>query len=373
MKIVHVIEPFASGVAFFVKSLAETMPDDTHIVVHGERKEVMSAAEVKKLFPRENVRFVRWKSANRSINPIKDLKALRELYIILRRLKENNFIDAVHLHSSKSGFLGRLAGRMAGIRNVIYTPHGASFLSGKNILVRTFYRQLEKLGSTLGGKIVCCSESEFEAFKKIGIKASFINNGVSISNKKSKPFEKDKNRFTIVTSGRIVSQKNPALFNEIAHYFQELSQFEFVWIGDGDERGFLASDNIKVTGWQNEAEVRNMIENCDVYLSTSQYEGLSFTALHALSYNKPVLLSNCVGNRDVVIPGMNGDLFDNKDQAISMILKYYNNKDMLSVMGEYSRELCEQEFDRDNNYTGYRDIYKVIPGGIGFNDQLSIA
>src|SRR5262245_14496899 len=132
MKVVHVIEPFASGVAFFVKSLAETMPDDTHIVVHGERKEVMVADEVKKLFPRKNVRIVRWKSANRSINPIKDIMALRELYTILRRLKKNDFIDAVHLHSSKSGFLGRLACKLAGISNVVYTPHGAFFFAGKN-------------------------------------------------------------------------------------------------------------------------------------------------------------------------------------------------------------------------------------------------
>src|SRR5215471_1724474 len=139
MKVVHVIEPFASGVAFFVKSLAETMPNDTHIVVHGERKDVMDAIQVKKLFPAENVRFVRWKSANRSINPIKDLMALRELYTILTRLKQKNLVDVIHLHSSKSGFLGRLACRMAGIENVIYTPHGASFLSGKNFFVKNIY------------------------------------------------------------------------------------------------------------------------------------------------------------------------------------------------------------------------------------------
>lgn len=373
MKIVHVIEPFASGVAFFVKSLAETMPDDTHIVVHGERKEVMDAREVKKLFPKENVRFVRWKSANRSINPVKDIMALRELYTILRRLKDNNFIDAVHLHSSKSGFLGRFACKMAGITNVIYTPHGASFLSGKNIFIRGFYKRLEKLGNSLGGKIVCCSESEFEAYQKIGIKASFINNGINIPINAAKPTEKNKDKFTIVTSGRIVPQKNPSLFNDIALYFEGLDQFEFVWVGDGDGRNLLNAANVKVTGWENEEKVKEAIENCDVYLSTSHYEGLSFSALHALSYMKPVLLSNCVGNRDVVIPGMNGDLFDSKDQAISMILKYYNNKDMLMVMGEYSRELCEQEFDRDSNYSRYRKIYTVAPGGIGYNDQLSIA
>jgi glycosyltransferase involved in cell wall biosynthesis len=373
MKVVHVIEPFASGVAFFVKSLAETMPHDTHLVVHGERKEVMGAGEVKKLFPRENVRFVRWKSANRSINPVKDVMALRELHTILRRFKEKNLADVVHLHSSKSGFLGRLACRMAGIENVLYTPNGASFLSGKNFIVRGFYRQLEKLGNKLGGKVVCCSESEFEAYKNIGIGATYINNGINLSGQALKSIIKDNNRFTIVTSGRIVSQKNPALFNEIAAYFEGLGQFQFTWIGDGEDKHMLTSPNINITGWQHEEKAKELIENCDIYISTSQYEGLSFAALQALSYKKPVLLSNCVGNTDVVKQGMNGDLFNNSDDAIIKILQYYNNADMLSVMGDYSRELCEQEFDRNNNFSNYRQLYSVAAINFEYSKQISIA
>ena len=46
MVIVHIVEPFASGVAVFVRSLTEAMPTDVHIVVHGERKEEISAEEV---------------------------------------------------------------------------------------------------------------------------------------------------------------------------------------------------------------------------------------------------------------------------------------------------------------------------------------
>jgi hypothetical protein len=38
MIIVHVVEPFEAGVAVFVKLLSETMPDDTHIIIHGERR-----------------------------------------------------------------------------------------------------------------------------------------------------------------------------------------------------------------------------------------------------------------------------------------------------------------------------------------------
>ena len=373
MKIVHVIEPFASGVAFFVKSLVETMPDDHHLIIHGERKEVTSAEEVKKLFPRQNVRFVRWKSANRSINPIKDLMALRELHTILHRFKEKNLVDVVHLHSSKSGFLGRLACKLTGIHNVVYTPNGASFLAGNNFFTRSFYRGLEKLGSLLGGKVVCCSESEFEAFSKIGIKATYINNGINISDKTIKHEGRSNGKFTIVTSGRIVSQKNPSLFNDISAYFEGLDQFEFIWIGDGDDKHLLTANNIKITGWQNEEKASELIRDCDLYLSTSQYEGLSFALLQALSYMKPVLLSNCVGNTDVVKQGMNGDLFDNKDEAVSKILKYYNNTDMLSVMGDFSRELCEQEFDRDSNFSNYRHLYNLSPGNFEYNNQLGIA
>jgi hypothetical protein len=36
MIIVHIVEPFAAGIAVFVKSLTEAMPDDMHIIVHGE-------------------------------------------------------------------------------------------------------------------------------------------------------------------------------------------------------------------------------------------------------------------------------------------------------------------------------------------------
>ena len=76
MTIVHVVEPFAAGVSVFVKYLTETMPDDQHIIIHGERKQVMSAANVKKTFSSPRVRFIKWNSAQRSIHPVKDFLAL---------------------------------------------------------------------------------------------------------------------------------------------------------------------------------------------------------------------------------------------------------------------------------------------------------
>lgn len=357
MVIVHIVEPFASGIAVFVKSLAETMPDDTHIVVHGERKEEMTAEEVKKIFPRQNVRFIRWSNAQRSINPIRDLFALTELYRVLRRLKTKNLADAVHLHSSKSGLLGRLACRMAGINNVFYTPNGAPFLSARNPVTRYIYKVIEKLGHFVGGNVVCCSVSELNEYMKLGINASYVNNGINLANHKQVIGKKPGGKFRIVTSGRIEKQKDPLLFNTIASYFQDMEQIEFIWIGDGSYKGLFTSKNITVTGWLDNQDVHAYVSSSDIYLSTSKYEGLSFAVLEALSLKKPVLLSNCTGNTDIVKKGINGDLFDTAHEAIIKILQYHNNREMLDVMGNYSAEICKTEFDVNKNYKAYRALY----------------
>ena len=100
-----------------------------------------------------------------------------------------------------------------------------------------------------------------------------------------------------------------------------------------------------------------MVANADVYLSTSLYEGLSFAVLEALALKKPMLLTDCVGNTDVIKNGLNGDLFTNETEAIIKILNYYNNAEMLRVMGEYSHKICTSEFDAQQNFNSYRDIY----------------
>jgi glycosyltransferase involved in cell wall biosynthesis len=357
MTILHVVEPFAAGVAVFVQSLTEEMPRDTHIILHGERRQVMTAADVKKIFPKQNVRFIRWRSAQRSIHPLKDFKALRELYSILKRLKQQGLVDAVHLHSSKSGLLGRAACRMAGIKNVVYTPHGAPFLSGNNFFSNFLYEQLEKLGSGLGGRVICCSESEMEEYEKIGIEASFVNNGICLKSTTPLFPPREKGRFRVITCGRIVPQKNPTLFNEIAQYFEEFDQFEFVWAGDGEDKHLLTAKNIIVTGWLDKKDAKELVTNSDIYLSTSLYEGLSLAVLEALALKKPVLLSGCVGNRDIIKYGLNGDLFESAQQAILKVLQFYNNREMLQVMGEYSHQICETEFDMQRNFKNYRHIY----------------
>lgn len=358
MKIVHVAEPFAGGIVAFVKSLVNDLPGDLHIVIHGERPLVMSAADAKKQFKRTNVRFIQWRSAQRSIHPRKDLAAFLELYTILKRLKKKNLVDAVHLHSSKSGFIGRAVCRLLKIRNVIYTPNGAPFMVGKTAFSNFMYKQLERVGTMFGGKVVCCSPSEQEVYEKAGIHALTINNGVPLKEGNFPVVSLLGNKkFRVATSGRILDQKDPLLFNAIARYFEDLPQFEFLWIGDGPDIHHLTANNITITGWLPQGNVTALVRSSDIYLSTARFEGLSFAVLEALSLKKPVLLSDCIGNKDTINEGLNGDLFSNAEQAIIKILQYNNNANMLAIMGEHSALHCGSEFDLKDTLQQYRNLY----------------
>src|ERR1700750_1816886 len=153
MKIVHVAEAFAGGIPVFIKSLVDNMTDDSHIIIHGDRPYVTSAAIIKKRFTEPNVRFIAWTGAQRSIHPYKDLIAFFQLFAMLRRLRNKELADVIHLHSSKAGFLGRLVCRLLGMKNVVYTPNGAPFMVGTSRLSNTIYRRLEQVGSKLGGKV----------------------------------------------------------------------------------------------------------------------------------------------------------------------------------------------------------------------------
>ena len=359
MRIVHVVEPLAAGIATFIKSLVENLPEDYHLIVHGERQQVIPFAEVRKQFVYPNVKFLRWKSAQRSLRLNKDIPAFIQLYTILKRLKQSNSLDIVHLHSSKGGFIGRLVCRLLGIQHmVVYTPNGAPFLGNISRASKYLYKRLEKIATIFGGQVVCCSPSEHEAYQKEGIDSITINNGIYYNKTIVPPATKKHTIFRIVTSGRIVHQKNPQLFNTIAEYFEDLKQFEFLWIGDGTERHLLTAKNILVTGWLSKEAIDEYVTGADIYLSAANFEGLPFAVLEALALNKPVLLSDCVGNKDLVMKGLNGAVFHNEKEAINKILHFYNNTSMLSVMGNHSGFHCRASFGELDMNKRYKKLYQ---------------
>ena len=354
MKILHIAECFSGGVYDFIKDFTNETPDCSHTILYGKRE------NIKENFKEEfnkNINFIYWKNAKREISFKNDFLALGE---VINLLKKENY-DVIHLHSSKAGFLGRVAGRICGQQNkIIYTTHGISFLR-KDIsdLKLKLYILFEKIGKFCGGKVIACSKSEAEFIKLKGIDCEYINNGVKITGNFIKPL-KNNNTVKIIIVGRITTQKNPELFNKIAENFIRNKKIKFIWVGDGEKREVLSSPNIEITGWLNQNEVKEKLQETDIYLSTSSWEGLSLAVLQAMEYKLPLVLSDCVGNIDLVKENYNGYIFKNSDEAVKEIEKLIKNKELIKEFGENSEELLKKEFDIRKMLEKYIEVYKEV-------------
>jgi glycosyltransferase involved in cell wall biosynthesis len=354
MKIVHVVESFSAGSFSFLSDLTGMMTDARHVIIHGRREDTPNRFEL--YFPPET-RFAFWKNAARSISPVADVRALTELVAHLRSV---GTFDALHLHSSKAGFLGRLAARRLGIQNrCVYTAHGVSFLRRDvSPAMQAVFILLEKCGAALGGNVVACSESERDEFLKHNISARVINNGVRFEPNVT-PKRPD-GVVTVGTCGRITPQKVPDLFNQIAEHFHGNPAVKFLWIGDGDLKHRLTAPNIEVTGWIPRVEAEKHLTQLDIYLSTSRWEGLPLAVLQAMNKAKPLVLSNCPGNRDLVVENYNGFLFDDPRQAVDRIADLLRRTQDLPVLGENSRRLVGKRFTLEATVQGYRNLYRSL-------------
>lgn len=355
MKIVHVVECFSGGVFHFLVNLIAGLSNYEHVIVYGTRED--TPENFARFFP-QNVQYIPWEHVGREINFLKDYRSAASLYKILRELEPNCIL---HLHSSKAGFLGRLAAyRMGCIEKVVYTPHGLSFLrQDVSFWKRALFRRLEGMAAFLGGRVIACSPSELSALKKYGIQACLINNGIVPFDYQGKA-KPQKDKLLIGTSGRITYQKNPGLFNEFALRFQENQKVGFVWIGDGELRNDLSADNIEITGWLNQKEVYDKLHSLDIYLSTSLWEGLSLSVLQAMAAGTPLVLSDCIGNCDLVKQGENGFLYESLPEGCAGIKILLENAAVREEMGIASWRRVKKEFSLEGMCNTYEKIYQEI-------------
>jgi len=352
MIIVHVVEPFATGVNTFIHELVFGMPNDEHIIIHGERDDNRNIEELKEEY-HNKARFIKWEHAHREINIKQDIKAL----IALNKILKNIPFNILHLHSSKAGVIGGMIGFYKSLKCVVYTPNAAAFLRTDipdNQIKR--YERIEKFFSLFKTKIISSSRSEYDAYAQLKIKTKIIQNGVNIQTNNQQV--KNNNVFNIVTCGKITTQKDPLFFNEIASFFKDDPSINFTWIGDGKLKSNLK--NVTITGWSSKEKVYQYLSEADLYISTSLWEGLPFAGIEAMAFGLPLLLRQCVGNKDLINSGLNGYSFDSKVKAIEQIEYLKENKEHLLTLGENSKKMYHRHYENYRCAKEYKSLYDAI-------------
>jgi len=273
----------------------------------------------------------------------------------LRGLRREVRPAVVHGHSSIGGALGRLA--VVGTRvPFVHTPNALA----RGRLAVTVERLLGRRTT----RLVAVSPSEAAEVRRLAIVADdrvvTIPNGVALP---GPPPTLDLREHIglgadvplVGTVGRLIDQKAPQRFLElcvaVAH---RCPSARFLLVGDGPMRPLVNAHPARLELGDRLhhlvelPDAGSVLGQLDVFVLTSRFEGAPYAPLEAMRAGTAVVLTDVVGNRDVVVDGDSGVLVDEHDVAAmaARVAELLADGDRRRAMGDAARRRVAAEFDR---------------------------
>ena len=312
-----------------------------------------------------------------AINPLKDVLALGTIYHFIRQ----NNIDIVHTHSSKAGIIGRWAGKLAGVGNIVHTVHGWSFHDYQNPFMYRFSVFLEILTGKITDKFIVVSNYDkekglsrhigksnnyqlikysinFEEFKKSP--DSSIRNGIR------KELGIKENTPLVGMVSCLKPQKSPLDYIRVAALVSKAHpEVKFILVGDGILRKkveylierYSLKEKITLLGWRK--DISALLSAMDIFVLTSLWEGLPVIVLEALISQKPVVITDTGGVSEVVKQGTSGFLVAPGEvkSIAENIIELIKNKQLRTELEKNACEAVDSNFDIRTVLDQTQDLY----------------
>ncbi|MCL2485757.1 MAG: glycosyltransferase family 4 protein [Endomicrobia bacterium] len=342
----------------------------------------------------EKFRLLQLDSFVREVSPVKDLKALFQIYKILKREKP----DVVHTHSSKAGILGRIAAKLAGIKTIIHTIHGYGFNETQKWYVKYVYVYIEKFCNLITDKLIAVSKEDikkglrYKLAKEIkfiliraGIDTEFYKNYTPDVNFRESMIRhcgqrvaqarhcgldpQSQKSFIVSTIGPFKPQKNLKDFIKAAGMVADkIDNVFFLIAGDGEQRpeleSLIASLNLKdkviLLGWRK--DIADILYASDIFVMTSLWEGLPCTILEAMCCSKPVIANAVDGVQEIIEEGKTGFKVKPYDfpYTAEKIIYLLKNERIMLEMGKSAKESIGKEFDINYAVKQQEDLYIAL-------------
>lgn len=117
-------------------------------------------------------------------------------------------------------------------------------------------------------------------------------------------------------------------------------------------------------GWVDHAEKAKLLQQADLFVLPSYFEGMPMSILEAASYGKPILATDVGSINDAVSEGENGYLLKPGDtQALAYYLEKMICDPEIEKMGLASRRIAEEKFDEKHFYQKVEDLYAECTRG----------
>lgn len=372
VKVLHIITHLPIGGA----------QDNTLITVEKMSKEIFDVSLmcgpggewVERALSIKGVRIIFIKELIRKIHFIYDLIVLAKIYSIMRKEK---FI-IVHTHSSKPGFAGRIAAKLAGVPIVIHTIHGFPFHDFMHPIVRKFFIFIERVLSKFSDRLITVSllNREKAIHLKLAQPEKFINiySGISFEKfQKSVDHYEKKKELGILQGekivgmvGRLSKQKAPQYFIQaMPSVLKRVTNVRFLIVGDGELKSKVIrlSNKLgvreKVTFLGFREDIPEILEILDVFVLPSLWEGLGRSLTEAMVMGCPVVATRVEGVPELVVEGETGILVQPKDTdgLAGGIVEFITDSDKAGKMGQAAREKVLHDFSAEQMVNRIEKLY----------------
>jgi glycosyltransferase involved in cell wall biosynthesis len=310
----------------------------------------------------------------REIRPLWDMGGLFRLH---RFLREQPY-HIVHTHTSKAGFVGRLAARLAGVPVIVHTAHGFAFHEGSPVATRRIYSALERVASRWCDRIISVSEFHRTWAIELGMctprKIVAIPNGVAEAprNRDVRVHELRRQlgaadgELVILSMARLAEDKGLEYLIEAATLLPQTERRIHVIIaGDGPDRGRLEQlagslgimDRVKFLGFRR--DVGDLLAASDLVVLPSLREGLSIALLEAMAAAKPIIATSIGSQREVTSHADMARLVPPADaQALSeAIQRLAGDQALMDHLGTNARAVYESRYTEHKMLDSYKQLY----------------
>jgi glycosyltransferase involved in cell wall biosynthesis len=294
---------------------------------------------------------------------------------LLKILATDKKIEIVHLHSAsngsfvRKGFISIIAKAFG--KKTVFHLHGGAF--------KSFYEQahifkpLIRLVLKSSDKVICLSPIWYDFYSntlKID-RLAIVPNPVELCD--SDPGLRIGPTLTLLFLGKICDDKG--IFDLITYlrtsqYFLD-NKIKLLVGGVGEHERLQAiislssiGSKIEYHGWANECVKRQLLEESDIFILPSLYEGLPVSILEAMAYRKPIIANDVGGVSSIVKNGYNGwllqpgdlkqldnvfnEVFENRPLLYSYGLNSYreaskySSKEVIKSLSDIYESLCAQ-------------------------------
>ena len=301
----------------------------------------------------------------RDVGPLHDIRCIGEMRRMLRRLQP----DIISTHSTKAGFLGRIAGKSLGIPT-LFTAHGWGFTQGRPALQAAAFWAVERMTAPWAARIITVCESDRAAALRTRVaprqRVVTVHNAMPAIDERLRARPCLSPPRLVMVARLSYWKDQPTLLRALAG-LQELD-WQLDLVGDGPLREPLQAlveelglgSQVSFLGYRR--DIPEQLAAAQIFVLISKWEGFPRSILEAMRAGLPVIATDVGGVRESVVDGTTGFVVPPGDVAHlrDCLRRLITTPELRACMGEAGRARFEQRFTFDRLVEKTTRIYTSV-------------